>query len=78
MNTFVQTQFEGNRAGLKDILPLRDKITADPNLQAFSGGLPLMVGDKLIGAIGVSGAEPGSHDEECGLAGLARIKDDLH
>jgi phenylpropionate dioxygenase-like ring-hydroxylating dioxygenase large terminal subunit len=29
MNTFVQTQFEGNRAGLKDILPLRDKITPE-------------------------------------------------
>jgi hypothetical protein len=29
MNTFVQTQFEGNRAGLKDVLPLRDKITPE-------------------------------------------------
>lgn len=53
------------------------KVKADPNLQAFSGGLLLKVGDKIIGAIGVSGAEPGGHDEECGLAGLAKIKDDL-
>jgi len=29
MNTFVQTQFEGNRAGLKDVLPLREKITPE-------------------------------------------------
>lgn len=53
------------------------KVKADPNLQAFSGGLLLKVGDKIIGAIGVSGAEPGGHDEECGLVGLAKIKDDL-
>jgi uncharacterized protein GlcG (DUF336 family) len=36
-----------------------------------------MVGDKLVGAIGVSGAEPGGHDEECGLVGLEKIKSDL-
>ncbi len=53
------------------------KVKADPNLQAFSGGIVLKVGDKVIGAIGVSGAEPGGHDEECGLAGLAKIKDEL-
>jgi glycine betaine catabolism A len=29
MNTFVQTQFEGNRGGLKDVLPLREKITPE-------------------------------------------------
>jgi uncharacterized protein GlcG (DUF336 family) len=54
-----------------------EKFKADPNLQAQSGGLVLMVGDKLIGAIGVSGAEPGGHDEECGLVGLEKIKNDL-
>jgi uncharacterized protein GlcG (DUF336 family) len=53
------------------------KVKADPNLQAFSGGLVLKVGDKLIGAIGVSGAEPGGHDEECALFGLEKIKNDL-
>jgi len=53
------------------------KIKADPNLQAFSGGLPMIAGGKLIGAIGVSGAEPGGHDEECGLVGLDKIKNDL-
>jgi uncharacterized protein GlcG (DUF336 family) len=54
-----------------------EQFNADPNVQAQSGGLVLMVGDKLIGAIGVSGAEPGGHDEECGLVGLEKIKDDL-
>ena len=53
------------------------RIKSDPNLLAFSGGLLLKVGDEIIGAIGVSGAEPGHHDEECGLAGLKKIQDRL-
>jgi uncharacterized protein GlcG (DUF336 family) len=53
------------------------KIKADPNLAAFKGGILLMAGDEIIGAIGVSGAEPGGHDEECGLKGLEKIKGKL-
>jgi len=52
-------------------------IKADSNLIAFKGGIPLKAGDDLIGAIGVSGAEPGGHDEECGMIGIAKIKDQL-
>jgi uncharacterized protein GlcG (DUF336 family) len=36
-----------------------------------------MVGDEIIGAIGVSGAEPGRHDNECGLIGVEKIKNQL-
>ena len=53
------------------------KIHADPNLIAYSGGILLKAGDKVIGAIGVSGSEPGHHDEECGMIGVAAIKDQL-
>jgi uncharacterized protein GlcG (DUF336 family) len=53
------------------------KIKSDPNLVAYAGGLPLKAGDDIIGAVGVSGAEPGHHDEECGLLGVERIKNDL-
>ena len=52
-------------------------IKADPNLIAFKGGIPLRAGNDIIGAVGVSGAEPGGHDEECGMIGIARIKDQL-
>lgn len=54
-----------------------EKFKSDPNVQGQSGGIVLMAGDKLIGAIGVSGAEPGGHDEECALVGLEKIKGDL-
>lgn len=53
------------------------KLKADPNLMSYGGGIPLMVGEEIIGAIGVSGAEPGRHDNECGLIGLEKIKGQL-
>jgi len=53
------------------------QFNSDPNLMAFHGGLLLKVGDEIIGAIGVSGAEPGGHDDECGMIGLNKIKDRL-
>ena len=56
---------------------LAGKVRADPNLQLQKGGVPIIVGGETIGAIGVSGAEPGGHDEECALIGLNSIKDQL-
>jgi uncharacterized protein GlcG (DUF336 family) len=53
------------------------RIKADTNLLTFAGGLVLKSGDQVVGALGVSGAEPSAKDEECGLAGVARIKERL-
>ena len=50
------------------------KITADTNLLSFAGGLPIKVGDDIIGAIGVSGAEPSAIDEKCANAGLEKVQ----
>ncbi|MFM1892131.1 MAG: hypothetical protein RLZ44_1208, partial [Pseudomonadota bacterium] len=35
------------------------------------------VGGALVGAVGVSGAPSGETDEECALAGIAAVQDDL-
>jgi uncharacterized protein GlcG (DUF336 family) len=56
---------------------LAAQIKADPNFMAFTGGILLKVGDAIIGAIGVSGAEPGHHDEDCGSIGLEKIRSKL-
>ena len=53
------------------------KIVADTNLISWAGGIPIKVGDEVIGAIGVSGAEPSSKDEQCGLVGIDKIKNRL-
>jgi uncharacterized protein GlcG (DUF336 family) len=50
------------------------KIKADGNLESFAGGLTLVADGEVIGAVGVSGAEPSAKDEECGLVGIDKIK----
>ena len=56
------------------------KIDADKSLFPRPGGVPLMVGDEMIGAIGVSGASrlngvPGGvRDEACAKAGLDKVR----
>jgi uncharacterized protein GlcG (DUF336 family) len=56
------------------------KIEADKTLFPRPGGLPLMVGSDVIGAIGISGASrldgvPGGvRDEACAKAGVEKIK----
>ncbi|HLH98292.1 MAG TPA: heme-binding protein [Xanthobacteraceae bacterium] len=42
---------------------------------ALPGGLPIKVGDDVIGAVGVSGS-PGK-DDDCGQAGIDKVKDEL-
>ena len=56
---------------------LQAKLAADTKLFARAGGLPVMAGGKMIGAIGVGGAPGGDKDEACAKAGLAKIADRL-
>lgn len=47
------------------------------NVIAAQGALPIMVGDDVIGAIGVSGAPGGDKDEACAKTGLEKVADQL-
>jgi len=42
---------------------------------ALAGGLPIKVGDEIVGAVGVSGT-PG-RDDECAQAGIDKVADQL-
>jgi uncharacterized protein GlcG (DUF336 family) len=42
---------------------------------ALAGGLPIKVGDEIVGAVGVSGT-PGK-DDECSQAGINKVADQL-
>lgn len=42
-----------------------------------AGGLPILAGGELVGAVGVSGAPSGETDEKCAAAGVAAVQDDL-
>lgn len=61
-------------AKARDNPELQARIRVDPNFQAFAGARPWRVRDTIVGAIGVSGAEPGGHDDECVQIGLEKIK----
>ena len=62
---------------------LVDRVKADPtlglvhltNVIAIQGGLPIKVGDEVIGAAGASGAPGGEKDEACVKAGIEKVAD---
>jgi uncharacterized protein GlcG (DUF336 family) len=47
-----------------------------PGVIAIAGGLPIKIGDEVVGGAGVSGS-PSGHDEPCVQAGLDKVKDQL-
>jgi uncharacterized protein GlcG (DUF336 family) len=43
----------------------------------LNGGLPIRVGDEVIGSVGVGGAPSGDRDEACAKAALDKVADQL-
>jgi len=53
-------------------------LMSDPQVGApRQGGIPIAVGEKILGAIAVSGAPSGDKDEPCATAGLGKIQSSL-
>lgn len=52
----------------------RTAMVALSDFTPLQGGLPLMVGEQVVGGIGVSGAASAQQDEEIALAGAAAAK----
>ena len=46
-----------------------------PGFLLLGGGVPIRVGNEVIGAVGVGGAPGGQLDEQCALAGLDKVKE---
>lgn len=67
----------------RDSGELADFIAANPQNEGLrdmdarfviqAGGLPIKIGDALVGGIGVGGAPTGAADADCARAGLAAI-----
>jgi uncharacterized protein GlcG (DUF336 family) len=52
------------------------QLMADPAMGTpRQGGVPIMLGSDIVGAIAVSGAPSGAQDEPCARAGIAKIQD---
>jgi uncharacterized protein GlcG (DUF336 family) len=48
-----------------------------PGVLLLGGGLPIKIGDEVVGAIGTAGAPGGDKDEACAKAGIDKIADRL-
>jgi len=55
--------------------PVRREQTTLPNVIAIPGGVPIKVGNDVLGGVGLSGS-PGV-DEPCVVAGLDKVRDQL-
>lgn len=59
--------------GLVETPGIGPLLSLDPLLIPFGGGVPIKLGDRVVGAIGVAGAASSEIDEQCALAGLALL-----
>ena len=57
--------------------PMLIPIAVVEAFMATRGALPVMVGEEVIGAVGVSGAPGGEKDEACVKAGIDKVAADL-
>lgn len=48
-----------------------------PGFLLLGGGVPVKVGNEVIGAVGIGGAPAGHLDEQCAIAALDKVKDQL-
>jgi uncharacterized protein GlcG (DUF336 family) len=52
-------------------------FTQLPHLILFGGGVPIKIGDEVVGAIGAAGAPGANLDDGCAKAGIDAIRDRL-
>lgn len=57
--------------------PAAANLVNIPGFLLLGGGVPVKVGNETIGAIGVGGAPGGHLDEQCAMAALDKVKDQL-
>nr|WP_315234603.1 heme-binding protein [uncultured Albidiferax sp.] len=57
--------------------PAAANLVYIPGYLLLGGGVPVKLGNEVIGAVGVGGAPGGHLDEQCALAALDKIKDQL-
>lgn len=72
-NTALKFGMPSGQVGdaIKADAQLAARFNADTaNFIPFAGGVPITVGTEVIGAVGVSGAQPSTKDEACALDGI--------
>ena len=57
--------------------PAAANLVHIPGFLLLGGGVPVRVGNEVIGAVGVGGAPGGHLDEQCAVAAIEKVKDQL-
>ena len=57
--------------------PAAANLVNIPGYLLLGGGVPVKAGNEVIGAVGVGGAPGGHLDEQCAMAALDKVKDQL-
>lgn len=55
--------------------PAAANLVNIPSFLLLGGGVPVKVGNEVIGAVGIGGAPGGHLDEQCAVAALDKVKD---
>jgi uncharacterized protein GlcG (DUF336 family) len=55
--------------------PAAANLVYIPGYLLLGGGVPVKVGNEVIGAVGVGGAPGGHLDEQCAMAGIDKVKE---
>lgn len=64
---------DGLYAAIEGEPSVRDGISGREGMAVFAGGMPIFVGDELVGAVGVSGGSA-SQDKEIAAAAAGAVK----
>lgn len=57
--------------------PAAANLVYIPGFLLLGGGVPIKIGNDVIGAVGVGGAPGGHLDEQCAMVALEKVKDQL-
>mgnify|MGYP000182069848 CR=1 FL=1 len=57
--------------------PAAANLVNIPGFLLLGGGVPVKVGNEVIGAVGIGGAPGGHLDEQCAMVALDKVKDAL-
>ncbi|MBK1869372.1 GlcG/HbpS family heme-binding protein [Aestuariivirga sp. YIM B02566] len=74
---FTSASMGRDTSGLSDFIKANGDVEGlrdmDSRMVILAGGLPIRIGDALVGGIGVGGAPSGKIDEVCAKAGVEAI-----
>ena len=77
---FTSASARGNTLAMMETAqknPAAANLVHIPGFLLLGGGVPVKIGNDTIGAVGVGGAPGGHLDEQCAVAALDKVRDQL-